>query len=637
MSQVVGLFGPGAMIDLPDRSVLVMGLDHWETFGPHAFETIEEPRLAQLLERRLADQQDGRISAGKPLSFRTPPIDQGDPGKARPAIKAKVFPEWFVCDSIDTDPPNRRRIVRFSELEAPKKTDWRGDDGRKRHASPLRFVCGCEKGHLQDIEWRRVVHATRSGEARGEGGSCRKAMWLEDTGTSADPRDTRIVCECGAKLSLEELFQPGRLGPCTGKRPWLASDDPDGCDRQLRLLTRSATNTYFPQVVRIISLPESDDALERALDAVWSTVASCASAHDVSMAKRFNPTVAANLGPYSDQDIFNRISARRHRDQAADHTAVENPRIAEFRLLASGRKLIGENRPDARLHAETLDREQWDPDGDPNLAGVRSLVAVHRLREVSCLYGFTRFEPAPLAEDGIEDVGLAVNGAPLGENPEWLPAIEQFGEGFFLRLDPLKLMEWVTRPAVRNRATNLASGAQAWKKARRDRGLSDKIPWEGEHIEYTLAHSLSHALINEVAIDCGYPASSLKERLYLIPNRPGEPKECGILIYTASAGNQGTLGGLVEVTRRFSSVMSSALERLRLCSGDPICADHDPATASEDRALHGAACHGCLLVAETSCEQRNVFLDRSLLVDTMATFGASFFTSNTTKSHHSGY
>lgn len=30
---------------------------------------------------------------------------------------------------------------------------------------------------------------------------------------------------------------------------------------------------------------------------------------------------------------------------------------------------------------------------------------------------FTRFEPAPLADDGIEDVGLAVNGAPLGESP----------------------------------------------------------------------------------------------------------------------------------------------------------------------------------------------------------------------------
>lgn len=628
MGQVVGLFGPGAMMDLPDRSVLVMGLDHWESFGPQAFEPIEEPRLAQLLERRLAGGDDKRISSDKPLSFRTPPIDPGNPRLPTPAIKAKVFPEWFACDSIAGDPPNRRRIVRFSELEAPKRLDWKGDDGKKRHASPLRFVCGCEKGHLQDIEWRRVVHAGRFGEVRGEGGACRRAMWLEDSGTSADPRDTRIVCECGAQLSLEELFQPGRLGPCGGKRPWIGADDPDGCDNSLRLLTRSATNTYFPQIVRVISLPESNDALEKALDAVWSNVGTCVSANEVAMAKRFNPVVAANLGPFSDPDILARIEARRASSENTDQTDQLNPRIAEFQLLASGRTLIGENRSDARLHAETLDRNLWDPQRKPMLSGIQDLVAVHRLREVSCLYGFTRFEPAPLVDDGVEDVGLAVNGAPLGDNPDWLPAIEQYGEGFFIRFKSDALMAWAAQSAVQERRSVLDGGLSAWKKSRRDRGASDKTAWEGQHIEYTMAHSLSHALINEVAIDCGYPASSLKERLYLIPGLPGQPKECGILIYTASAGNQGTLGGLVEVTRRFPAVMASALGRLGLCSGDPICADHDPTKASEDRALHGAACHGCLLIAETSCEQRNVFLDRNLLVGTIAGSAAFFCSSD---------
>ena len=57
-----------------------------------------------------------------------------------------------------------------------------------------------------------------------------------------------------------------------------------------------------------------------------------------------------------------------------------------------------------------------------------------------------------------------------------------------------------------------------------------------------MAHSLSHALMSEVAIDCGYPASALKERIYVLPRLPGEAIRCGVLIYTASAGNQGTLG-----------------------------------------------------------------------------------------------
>jgi Domain of unknown function (DUF1998) len=140
-----------------------------------------------------------------------------------------------------------------------------------------------------------------------------------------------------------------------------------------------------------------------------------------------------------------------------------------------------------------------------------------------------------------------------------------------------------------------------------------------------MAHSLAHALMTEVAIDCGYPASALKERVYLLPQAPREPIQCGILIYTATAGNQGTLGGLVEVTHRFARVLASALERERLCSGDPVCADHDPERADEDRMLHGAACHGCLLISETSCEARNVHLDRALLVDTVGPVGASFF------------
>jgi len=72
-------------------------------------------------------------------------------------------------------------------------------------------------------------------------------------------------------------------------------------------------------------------------------------------------------------------------------------------------------------------------------------------------------------------------------------------------------------------------------------------------------------------------------------------------------------------------VLASALERLELCSGDPVCADHDPPSADEDRMLHGAACHGCLLISETSCEARNLYLDRSLLADTVGQAGAGFF------------
>jgi hypothetical protein len=134
------------------------------------------------------------------------------------------------------------------------------------------------------------------------------------------------------------------------------------------------------------------------------------------------------------------------------------------------------------------------------------------------------------------------------------------------------------------------------------------------------------ALMQEIALDCGYPASSLKERVYaLSSSRGGEFDRCGLLIYTASADAQGTLGGLVGVAPRFSNILAAALRRAEICSNDPICADHEPDNRSGDRATHGAACHGCLLIAETSCESRNLFLDRALLVPTMAEDKFAFF------------
>jgi hypothetical protein len=45
----------------------------------------------------------------------------------------------------------------------------------------------------------------------------------------------------------------------------------------------------------------------------------------------------------------------------------------------------------------------------------------------------------------------------------------------------------------------------------------------------------------------------------------------------------------------------------------------------EERWLHGAACHGCALVAEPSCEMRNDYLDRALVVPVLGVADAAFF------------
>ena len=98
-----------------------------------------------------------------------------------------------------------------------------------------------------------------------------------------------------------------------------------------------------------------------------------------------------------------------------------------------------------------------------------------------------------------------------------------------------------------------------------------------------------------------------------------------ILLYTGTSDAEGTLGGLVNVGRHVEHHLKTALDLGRLCSNDPVCAQHRPDNAEERRFLHGAACHGCLLISEHSCEMKNEYLDRALVVPTVAGHGCAFF------------
>jgi hypothetical protein len=614
VSQLITTFGPGAMVDLPTRSVIVGGLEQWDMSGNGAFTLIAEQRLTSRLEQLLRSQ--GRLAAGSSLTLRTPPISTSGVNGIPRGIATPVFPTWFVCERVEAVPADgrvirRRRLVPWQSLDTRGRRRFQFDDGKKSDVSPIRFVCACVDGHIQDINWRWAVHS---------GTPCEEPLWLEEKGTSADPADTSVACGCGRRLSLQDAFQPGRLGMCRGERPWLLDRDPNGCDKHLKLLTRTATNTYFSQVYTVISLPQEEDELTQLVDDLSADLAVVQTLADVAAAKRFNPKLAASLGIYRDEDIFERLL--RLRDEARIE-AGRSPKLSEFEVFASGRPEIGHNLPTARLYAQTLSRAQWaTTDGATDLDSILNVVAVHRLREVACLYGFTRFEAAPTSADGdFEDIELAVRGAPLSQDADWLPAIEQFGEGIFVQFNAERISEWLQQPSTQQRHARLHEGYRHW--AQRFTGKAPAYPGTA----YVLLHSLSHALMAEIALDCGYPATALKERVYALAPKenPADVSRCGILIYTATAGTQGTLGGLVAAASRFAEILRRAMDRLRVCSNDPICADHEPEPRGGERATHGAACHGCLLIAETSCEMRNLFLDRNLLVQTMASDSVPYF------------
>ena len=228
------------------------------------------------------------------------------------------------------------------------------------------------------------------------------------------------------------------------------------------------------------------------------------------------------------------------------------------------------------------------------------------------LAGFTRLEPE--MPDIYGEYESDVQRAQIAIDPTWFPAVRTGVKACSCYC--------VQRPSGFGWSGLRSSGA--WMGSRWDmsagRGNERAIgPFPGG--PYVLLHTLSHLLIQSLAMRCGYPASSLRERIYsdTLENR------FGILMYTGSPDADGTLGGLVQQARHFEDHLAYALRSAELCSNDPICAQHTPGRSLENRWLHGAACHGCSLVAETSCEMRNDYLDRALVVPVLGVPDASFF------------
>lgn len=583
-SQVITTFGPGALLDLPHHSVIVGGLDHW---GPPGLE-VHEPRLVAKLERILATQG---------LRLFAPPIDEQDPAAPPNGITVWQFPEWFITQDAEWNGPVRsRHLVHRKALTRGRFID---DDRRKRTVVPIRFVRACRRGHIGDIDWRVFVHKVAT--------PCRRSLRIEERGTSGDLGEVWVRCDCGAARPISDAasIAARALSHCDGNRPWLGPHSRENCGELNRLLVRTATNAYFSQTMSVISLPEGENAVAQAVERVWQHYLEFAdSLHAIEDMRRIPPVHAA-LDGISNEQVFAELRHRRSGTTAVVDVPVKQ---AELAVLLSSRDEIGSDSPEGTFYARTLPRAKWE---GPGLEAVERVVLVHRLREVIAQVGFTRFEAESPDEQGELDVGVEC--AALAREATWLPAVENRGEGVFMGVRKEAVDAWLSNAHVKARGQLLQAGFAAWRADHR--GTHRKFPG----LPYIMLHTLSHLLLTAVSLECGYPASSIRERVYA--NELGY----GILLYTGSPDAEGTLGGLVEAGRSIRRHLQVALELGRLCSNDPVCAQHEPQDTLERRFLLGAACHGCVLISETSCEQHNDLLDRALVVPTVNEAGAAFF------------
>ena len=578
-SQVITTYGPGALIDLPRHSAIVGGLETW----PRGLEEILERRLSSVLQK-ITGVPSPRLYA--------PPPEADPPWAGRRDIGAWRFPEWFVVqEAIGEGRGQQRRLVHRKALERGRYEN--------RPVVPTRFVRACPRGHVDDLDWVRFVH--------GDKRCGRRELWLVERGTTGDLADLVVRCECGKQRRLYEAaeLENNPLGTCTGARPWLGNYAAEDCNQRSRLLIRTASNAYFPQVVSVLSLPDRGTDTQRAVAEHWNTLQAVDSLESLRVFKRL-PQVAEALQEFQDEEVLAAIDALR-----SGGGGDRNLKAVELDALLSATEGFGDDVPiDPNFHARRLPEHAWRSPVSGASAGIECVIQLHRLREVMALIGFTRLEA--VMRDTHGEYETDVERASIAIEPEWFPAVENRGEGVFVQLRAESVAAWQARPAVQRRIRALLAGHQAW---RQERGSAREFPGG----PYILLHSLAHLVIQSFAMRCGYPATSIRERIY------DEDERYGILLYTGSPDAEGTLGGLVQQARHIEEHLADALRMGALCSNDPVCAQHEPGTSLENRWLQGAACHGCALIAETSCEMRNDHLDRALVVPTLGLEDAAFF------------
>jgi hypothetical protein len=630
-SSLLYTYGPGAIMDLPQFTIMPTGLDDWDriwrrrTYIPQ----IRAPRLREVVSRMLGSR-DVQL---RPHPWQPKKISLSSEGSDL-GVPARVFPQWLRCTGCDrlgmlsqfdyhNTHPFRTDLACF---EHGKCTGRGGDKTRKatrRTAVPARYLLACVNGHLDEFPYELWVH---------HGKPCAQAQFPALTmvdRTVGKGASAVIGCaSCGLRRPMSEAQGEAgklKLPTCRGRHPHLDSYEQSGCSNETKLILVGASNLWFPATQSIIVMPESaeeqaDELVNQIRVALGNKLAKYRD--NLDMLRDLLDSAKVDVTMLSDGALSEAVST------AAQPAVSPSEQLEWLRAWDPVDLLVPEWRylqmdPQGDHHSDpvsglTLSKRDRHPDLRPELSRV---LAVERLRKVNALVGYTRI-------DDMDRVGdLPARLAPLTRTsrPAWTVATEDRGEGIFLQLDEEKVANWESR----------VSDTRLWRdhKEAHRRNFSRRFSDTAKDVEpntrlkpprYWLIHTFAHVLIRELAMTCGYSAASLSERLYAWPQADGREAAAGLLICTTAADSDGTLGGLVQLSEpdRLERVISSALFRATRCSSDPVCAMRTPQDPEDF--LHGAACHCCVMASETSCERANRFLDRRFLVDLPGS-GLGFF------------
>lgn len=580
-SQAVVPFGVGSIVDFPDESLMACSIDYWK-----GGEVVNDERLQR------------RLYKFGITHFRKPPVVQ-DGGKI-PFVR---FPRWMFCPRCRDFKPVKEWQ---KEYEERKRKSFNVPRCSKCYSKlvPSRFVVSCERGHIDDFPWIEWVHK--------KDGICNNPKLKISTGTgSSGLSGIRVQCKnCNASETMSGAFHRGSLNnikKCSGFKPWQPKEKNDDCNLELTTLQRGGSNVYFPSLISSIYIPEYTTVLEGLIrnTSGWKALLQAQETTDMENQEMLLDTFYSIIAKEINHDVN---EVKRCTQNMLSNNNIDESDIGEVKYryneYTAFTGLVKVNSKSRDFTIETLGKNEH------NLNFIESVTLAHKLREIRALLSFTRLKPVDTQEfiDEEEQSKTTIEPQLVSNNlrnVRWLPAIEVRGEGIFIRFNSNLIQKWSELAEVKKRANIINS---RYRKVIMDRGGRTRKITE----KFILLHTFAHILIRQLSFESGYSSASLRERIYCNEYGNQQPME-GILIYTASGDSDGTLGGLVREGRPdyLPSVIRNAIEKADWCSSDPLCLESNGQGLDS---LNLAACHACVLLPETSCEERNRFLDRALLV-----------------------
>lgn len=612
-AQAILQYGVGAMIDFPDQTLMTSAPEYWG--GKNELRHIRDERL----ERQLG------------VDFFAIPYDKSDPREQ--GITYTRFPLWYFCPKCRRLEPlsfwlkeyrqkGGTRAIEDPYMKSPicLSEQCKGK-GKGIGLIPARIVVVCENGHIDDFPWIEWVHVVAKKGVCGDP----HLMFKTGVNSSAGLEGLTISCKtCQAKATLEHSFDKNGLRKilgyhCHGNIPW--RNERENCIQIPQAKQRGASVVYYPKIDSSLVIPPYSDRLRSKVICSAEYIDFLSKIRDND---KYNPGTreafintrlndwlselsnSINVDIELVRPILTNLLNQSHNEIDIDASS-EVYRQAEYSALNGSAPQTSAD--------DDFEREARNGD-EYNITGVTQVALLHKIREVRALVGFTRLEPASTGALGIppQDEGRFQ----CVKKPEtrWYPGYEVRGEGIFIQFDNNVILNWFKSSAhTESQITRLQNNA----------AINGHLTGMKIDAKFIFLHTLSHLLIQRLSFESGYNSASLRERIYCDINYPQFPM-CGIFIYTACGDSEGTLGGLVRqgLPNRLRKVFVSALNNACWCSNDPVCGE----SGGQGRnAMNLAACHACALLPETSCEEFNVLLDRTLLIGRITDRSVGFFSS----------